>query len=54
MFVRGRYNNELAVEFLLCCYRIVTQGFYSEKNAAKCVQDMLEAIKVEIYLYTAS
>ena len=32
------------ISYPLC--RIVTQGFYSEKDAARCVQDMLEAIKV--------
>ena len=30
------------------CRRIVTCGYYSEKDAACCVSEMLEAVKVKI------
>ena len=31
---------------ICCCCRIVTCGYYSEKDAAQCVREMLEAVKV--------
>lgn len=38
----------LGLELLCCCLlpRIVTSGYYSEKAAAKCVKEMLEAVRV--------
>ena len=31
---------------MIGCRRIVTCGYYSEKDAARCVNEMLEAVKV--------
>jgi len=36
------------------CHRIVTCGYYSEKDAARCVNEMLEAVKVIIIIIISS
>jgi len=33
---------------VIVCGRIVTCGYYSEKDAARCVNEMLEAVMVMI------
>ena len=47
------YSNRLPDIFLLdlflfSYFRIVTRGFYSEKDAAKCIREILEAVAVSM------
>ncbi len=33
-------------EFVMCCFRIVERGYYSERDAAHVIKQILEAVAV--------
>ena len=41
-------NTVIFILVLNVFHRIVTRGYYCEKDAAKCVKDVLEAVKVSV------